>query len=261
MPDLEEFNAGEMINPPFRALFIGKSATGKSECCKYWLKQLHDAKKIDAVLVVSGTSFNHFWDEVATVQLGKWDAAYIAKLLDERQAKIEKGEEVNQLCVILDDLIDNEIIDLTRDKVVGSLYSRGRHTKISIFTITQKLRKVSSTIRVNSDYAVFLSAANRKELEAIEEEYSIMRNKEEFYKMFEEYVHSYQYIVWSSANYSVDYFVDKAELVKDFKFPRFHRKPKGKKEEELKPPENKEEPREVKSAIHSSKLMRYKFGY
>lgn len=263
--DLDEFDPSK-IEIPTRVIMQGRSNTGKTVACAYWLMKLAEAKKLDAVIVFSATAFNGFWDRITNTVIQGWDPKLMDAIMKKREVMIAKGQKVNNLAVVLDDLIDSEYIDLKRDQIVNSCYTRGRHYKISTFVITQKLKMISTSIRSNTEYACVLSTFNQQELTAVAEEYS--HNKDEFYKLYDQYVHSYQFLVFDNSGYESKMFVDKADLkeLEAYDFKRYHRKietpkaaPSAKKPEEQNAEPMKRMFKGVSEATHMVSIQREGF--
>ena len=89
--------------------------------------------------------------------------------------------------LVLDDVADAKgVHNRTGDGMLDKLYIRGRHYMISTWTSTQKLRLMSSAVRVNIMFACVFRLRNRLELEALVEELSALVDKETLYSMYEE---------------------------------------------------------------------------
>ena len=240
--ELEEFDTSTITDIP-RVIWVGRSNTGKTVACAYWLMKLAQEKKLDALIVFSATAFNGFWQKITNTVIQGWDPQLMEGIMKKREEMISKGQKVNNLGVVLDDLIDSAFIDLKRDHIVNMQYTKGRHYKISTFVITQKLKMISTSIRSNTEYACVLSTFNQLEKQAVAEEFS--HDKDQFFKLYDEYVHSYQFLVFDNSGYESKLFVDKADLkeVEAYDFKRFHRKiekPKAPPSAQPKKPEDEE---------------------
>lgn len=249
--DLEEFDP-ESITFPCRNLLIGKTGVGKSVFLKWLL--YHNEDKIDSVMIFASTIWNGQYNNVTSYLYEEFDHKLVENIIKKRKEKIKNNEKVGNLLIILDDFIDNPSLSMggRGDPILTQLFSYGRHLFISVWILSQKLTKVSPTLRVNSEYIFLFSLPNRKEMEAAEEEFNPYE-KHWFEKVMTEYSHSYQVICVNNSKYSLEFSVGKAdEIPPDYKFKRFFKTiPDVKKEKPKKDPEEeqKNEPLSTKKAI------------
>lgn len=75
--------------------------------------------------------------------------------------------------VILDDCLEF----LRQHSLIENLFFKGRHINISPIVLVQKLRGVSTILRVNTRYAIFFRAGNTSETEAFLETYTGKRER------------------------------------------------------------------------------------
>ena len=85
-------------------------------------------------------------------------------------------------------------------QLLNSLYIRGRHNQISTITNVQKLRSLSTIIRVNTTGIYIYRLRNYKEMESLIEELSALYPKNtilDIYNLATESPHSFLYIKWT----------------------------------------------------------------
>jgi GTPase SAR1 family protein len=89
----------------------------------------------------------------------------------------EKGlKKLFGILVIVDDFADDPRMS-RQDRLLHSLYTRGRHAFISTITATQKYKALSNVIRVNATALVVFRLRSLAEQEAIVEENSAVYDK------------------------------------------------------------------------------------
>ena len=89
----------------------------------------------------------------------------------------EKGlKRLFGVLIVCDDFADDPRMS-RQDKLLHSLYTRGRHAFISTITATQKYRALSNVIRVNATALVIFRLRSLAEQEAIVEENSAIHDK------------------------------------------------------------------------------------
>ena len=113
----------------------------------------------------------------------EFNAQDMEKVIDTQHKVIEYQKKNNMkklfgiLC-ILDDISDDPRVS-RHNKLLNSLYVRGRHNNISIITSVQKVSAVPPIIRVNATHLFFFKVRNYKEIEILQDELSavVRRNK------------------------------------------------------------------------------------
>ena len=69
---------------------------------------------------------------------------------------------------------------------LDTLFIRGRHTQISTWVSSQKLRLISAAVRVNMQFLCCWRLRNQHELDAVIEELSALLPKEQLYRLYEQ---------------------------------------------------------------------------
>ena len=121
-----------------------------------------------------------------------WDEGALRKIIADQKRITQKSKELGlkklyQVLIVLDDHADNPAVHRkTGDGVLDTLFIRGRHFCINTWVSTQKLRLMSSAVRVNVMFYCVFRLRNQLELDALVEELSAMLPKETLYSMYEE---------------------------------------------------------------------------
>ena len=95
-----------------------------------------------------------------------------------RRQKQMKLKQMYSICIIVDNFADDPKIMHAQGgyasggSMLNTLFIRGRHLHISTLVSTQKLRLISSTIRVNAQSMLVWRLRNRTELQSLLEELS-----------------------------------------------------------------------------------------
>ena len=125
------------------------------------------------------------WDTGALMESYETQVAVI------REMKRRKLKELYNICIIVDDFADDPRAMhqsggyTAGGSMLNTLFVRGRHAFISTIVSTQKLRLVSSTIRVNAQFFLDWRLRNRLELESLIEELSAVYDKKTLMEMYE----------------------------------------------------------------------------
>jgi AAA+ ATPase superfamily predicted ATPase len=159
---------------PFAMVVIGARRSGKSYVIRHiyinYLKTRYD------ITMVFTTSANKpFYDEFirststeGTVFVGP-PADNFIDVIDEIQGKmVSMGKKKMKYLVIFDDLISNS---LKQDESMSEIFTRGRHSGVSMIFASQAVTRLHTTWRGNVDYAVIFNVIRGSEREFIIKEY------------------------------------------------------------------------------------------
>ena len=105
-------------------------------------------------------------------------------------------KKLYQILIIVDDFADQPAFTRS-DKILHSLYTRGRHTFVSSITSTQVFNCLSPIIRKNATELYIYRLRNYRDLEALIEELSALYDKKtllELYNIATDEPHSFWYI-------------------------------------------------------------------
>lgn len=182
-------------------IFSGKRGSGKSTLM---LNLLHRKSSpyyrwFDNIYMVSPTarrdekwkdlvdeidSEGHFWtkldeqtvDEIVT-QVTEYNDERMKVKKDKKTGKETKpkGPPPRNL-LILDDCL-NAIPGSHMKSSINDLFTNGRHMKLTVWITTQKLNKLNTVIRSNTDLISFFQTDNAKEFECLENEWSIDKKR------------------------------------------------------------------------------------
>ena len=110
--------------------------------------------------------------------------------------KEQKQKNLYNILIVLDDIADSPEI-ARHNKLLQSLYVRGRHAGISVITASQKSFILHPVIRVNATQLFIFRLRNQKELDNIVEELSALADKHtilDIYKMATAEDHNFLYV-------------------------------------------------------------------
>ena len=195
---------------PFRALITGPSGCGKSNLLINMILDIY--KNAFSRIYIWSPSINvdTIWLPVKKyiktqmkIDTDKepcffqeFNAEDMEKIIDTQHRVVEYQKKHNMkklfgiLC-ILDDISDDPRVS-RHNKLLNSLYVRGRHNNISVITSVQKVSTVPPLIRVNATHLFFFKVRNFKEIEILQDELSavVRRNnlhesKKLIYQLYE----------------------------------------------------------------------------
>jgi hypothetical protein len=159
---------------------------------------------IENELKVDGAKEPFFFD--------KWDPEALNEIVDTQKRVIEesKKQKIKQLygiLIVVDDFADSPNIVHSNSgaasggSMLNTLFIRGRHMMISTLVSSQKLRLLSTTMRVNVQFMLVWRLRNRLELQSLLEEISAVypiKTLEEMYQMATEEPFSFWYILFTA---------------------------------------------------------------
>ena len=200
---------------PMRSIILGPSGSGKSVLLQNMIYDIYKGC-FEKIFIISPTiHIDKSWSPIKkymTEQLKMnpekehcFMDTYDQKKLDEiveTQEKVanymkdQNYKSVYQILIVLDDVADNPA--LTRhDKLLHSLYLRGRHSFISTIVSTQVLTSLSPIIRKNITQLYTYRLRNYRDLETRLEELSALVDKKTLVEIYHEATkekHSFLYI-------------------------------------------------------------------
>ena len=125
-----------------------------------------------------------WWDE--------WDEGALRNILAQQKKITQQSKQLGmkklyQVLIVLDDMADSpHVHKKTGDGILDTLFIRGRHYCCNTWVSTQKLRLMSSAVRVNTMWYCVFRLRNQLELDALVEELSAMLPKDVLYGMYQE---------------------------------------------------------------------------
>jgi len=147
-------------------------------------------------------AFYDEWDTNALTEIVETQRRVTAELKRQKASKRLFG-----ILIIVDDFADDPRImhsnagAASGGSMLNTLFIRGRHMGISTLVSSQKLKLVSSTIRVNLQFMLVWRLRNRMELASLLEEISAVypvRTLEEMYQMATDEPYSFWYILFTA---------------------------------------------------------------
>jgi hypothetical protein len=141
-----------------------------------------------------------------------WEPAVLAQIVDTQKRVIEesKKQKIKQLygiLIVVDDFADSPNIVHSNSgaasggSMLNTLFIRGRHMMISTLVSSQKLRLLSTTMRVNAQFMLVWRMRNRLELQSLLEEISAvydMKTLESLYSLATSEPYSFWYILFTA---------------------------------------------------------------
>jgi len=100
----------------------------------------------------------------------------IKYIIESQKEKLEKGEEIENILLVLDDCIS-----FVNGKELLKLATMYRHLRISVWVSIQKMKLLNNTIRACASDVITFQIPNKKQRDAFMEEFNIFPNIEEFY--------------------------------------------------------------------------------
>ena len=194
--------------PPFFTLITGSKNSGKSELCRYIIRQY--AQDFSNVEVIAPTMLNGFYQKIIPEShiRDTYSNEFVQELLAKQVVRKKSGKPIH-LLLIFDDILACEAIrfETRKANVLNTLFCANRHYLVSLVIIVQKMKGVPPLCRLNVDYVCF-TRCMRSAWADIYEEYSGNADKKEFFKMLEESTMDYKILMYrakvarSSEHYS-----------------------------------------------------------
>ena len=121
-----------------------------------------------------------------------FDEEALSEILETQRkvVEFEKKEKASSklygICIVVDDMADSPSVMASRGggNALNQLLVRGRHSMISTFVLSQKLRAMGSLLRVNAQALIVFRLRNKLELDAIIEELSAVYDKRVLLSMY-----------------------------------------------------------------------------
>lgn len=186
--------------PPFRIVLCGPTNCGKTNMVKNFLfNQSWGYNKYFQEFYVWCASLDDLIEYKILARNNKMDERFcFAQVYKDDDVKelitsiekdnIEKeNEEKVNVMTIFDDQITNNITSRSKLNSLDTIFVRGRHFGVSCLISTQKYRSLSSNVRqLNCSHVVVFEGTNMTDLQAIAEEHSGSRTKDEMLKILQD---------------------------------------------------------------------------
>ena len=200
LPDLQEFDPSQM-KMDATIVAVGKRRTGKSWVFRNLMYLFKD--KFEAGIVISQTDeLNKFWQEYVPKQYiyNRYDPE-ILQAVFRRQKKIlndanktdaEKDKEA-PFFILLDDVISDQ--RLKYDEALMELFVAGRHYRLFVLITTQYAKAITPTLRGNTDYCFMMKCIQKRQIEALWEDFGSFLTKDAFGQIINTYTEDNEVLV------------------------------------------------------------------
>ena len=182
---------------PMRSIVLGPSGSGKTILLQNMILDIYEGC-FDKIYVFSpSVNLDHTWqpvkeyikdklrikddDKEDPIYFDEYDSEALMKIM-ETQMKItdnmkkQKKTKMFQVLIIIDDFADDPRF-VRSSKLLHSLYTRGRHSYISVITATQVFNALHPIIRKNATDLYVYKLRNYKDLESLLDELSAIAPK------------------------------------------------------------------------------------
>lgn len=165
------------LEPPFSMIICASSGSGKTTLLRHMLTHTL-GRNFDNIFIMSDTAdVTSDYDVFRALPEYKgrifdsYDAAVIEAIHSEQKYLQKKygNERTPQTLLVLDDLMDRLQGNHT---LVQKLFWKGRHVKLSVIILVQKLKGISTVMRTNAKYVVFFRCGNSNELDNLLDEFT-----------------------------------------------------------------------------------------
>ena len=202
---------------PMRSIVLGPSGSGKTILLQNMILDIYEGC-FDKIYIFSpSVNLDHTWNPVKEyikdkmkikdddkedpIYFDEYDSEALMKIM-ETQMKItdymkkQKKTKMFQVLIIIDDFADDPKF-VRSSKLLHSLYTRGRHSYISVITATQVFNALHPIIRKNATDLYIYKLRNYRDLESLLEELSAIAPKKtlmEMYNLATEEPYSFWYV-------------------------------------------------------------------
>lgn len=162
---LEPSELIELLPPYFAISMIGVRNSGKSVMIQAMIKELIKAKRVDMVIVMSGSArLNNDFDFLPPSVVMQFDPDLL-RTLWAKQVKNKEAGKAEHIFIVFDDCLANK--EAIRNEILNKIWTQGRHVFISSAILSQYPAYICSpTILGNSDMIMY-SKMNRQSLEKL----------------------------------------------------------------------------------------------
>ena len=170
LDDRDVLPVSEIIRrlPKFFTISIAsRRNSGKSHLSSQLVKLLIRKKKVDIVIVMSGSAgLNNDWNFVNSKLVMAYSDDMLTNIWNKQESDVLNTKmKAKHVLVVLDDCLSTP--EAIRSPVIGEYYTRGRHLHVSMICISQHTSQLLTPImRANSDIILW-SKLNRQQLEQL----------------------------------------------------------------------------------------------
>ena len=171
--------------------------SGKSELCRMLI--LSQKSDFDHIFAISSTNkCNNFYDfidqkNVLTEFDDQWIDLLLKKCEEINLGKIKSSIDAIHTLLILDDCASSSSFKSSRS--LERLFTLGRHYHLSLIVITQRIKSLSTTCRINTNFLI-CGLLNQQSIKLLLEEYTLGQiSKNDFEKMYREATSDYGFVI------------------------------------------------------------------
>ena len=186
---------------PIRSVVLGASGSGKTVLLVNMILKLY-RNCFERIYIFSPSiNVDMTWQPVKEyiedknlsngeeIYFDHYDSEALEEIINNQKQIIEylkrkKHKKMYNILILIDDFADNPSFS-RHSKLLHSLYTRGRHSFISVVTATQKFNAIASIIRVNATELYVYRLRNYKDLEALLEELTALYPKKVIQKLYD----------------------------------------------------------------------------
>ena len=195
---------GQCAKLPMRSIVLGPSGSGKTILLQNMILDIYEGC-FDKIYIFSpSVNLDHTWlpvkehikdkmkikddDKEDPIYFDEYDSEALMKIM-ETQMKVtdymkkQKKTKMFQVLIIIDDFADDPRF-VRSSKLLHSLYTRGRHSYISVITATQVFNALHPIIRKNATDLYIYKLRNYKDLESLLDELSAIAPKTVLMQMY-----------------------------------------------------------------------------
>lgn len=173
----EEKDQEIKLDPPFTMILCASSGSGKTYLLKHLLKKDLKDKFDNVFIMCPSLEYSTDYDEFKSKErykkrmFGSYDPEIIDEIIAEQKYVIKKfgKDRCPQTLLILDDCMEYLQGNHT---LVQNIFFKGRHINLSCIILVQKLKGISTIMRINTKYVIFFRTGNSAELDHLLEEFS-----------------------------------------------------------------------------------------
>lgn len=203
----------------FSMLVCGSSGSGKTMLLKDLIQVMK--KNYDYFVVIAASmnfsgDYKQFEDDNEDkkfIFFNEYSSEILREIMDTQADIIVRygKQRTPKVIVIMDDIMEH----IKQRSIIEQLYFKGRHLNISPIVLVQKLKGISTILRVNTRYAVFFRAGNSAEIDAFLDAYAGKRQRNKLEEILHE--HFKEPYTFLFADFKTQKFEDRYMLGKDKK--------------------------------------------
>ncbi len=176
MESIQSFNVEELPNSSFN-IILGKRRSGKTVLAESIIKQLREAKKLDAVFLFSPTDAGFDMipseDRFKNLDVLHHIVDNYKRMNNFNKAANKKDQFKVKTLIVLDDMACS-LKDI-KNRILETLAVNGRHAayeplSLSFLILCQSLTKIPRVVRLNADNIFTNAIASRKEQDLVFDE-------------------------------------------------------------------------------------------